>query len=74
MAKSKSGMSQKQLDHHANQLNPNNPAFAARMDNHANQLNPNNPAFGDGKVAALGAEGASLQGGLDKDVKVGTGK
>lgn len=38
-------MTQKQLDHHANQLNPNNPAFKAARDNHANQLNPNNPEF-----------------------------
>lgn len=37
--------SQAQLDHHANQLNPNSDAFHAAMDNHANQLNPNNPAF-----------------------------
>ena len=36
-------MTQKQLDHHANQSNPNNPAFKAARDNHANQLNPNNP-------------------------------
>ena len=32
-------------DHHANQLNPNNPAHKSAMDNHANQLNPNNEAF-----------------------------
>lgn len=38
-------MTQKQLDHHANQSNPNNPAFKAARDNHANQLNPNNPEF-----------------------------
>ena len=38
-------MTQKQLDHHANQLNPNNPAYRAARDNRANQLNPNNPEF-----------------------------
>lgn len=38
-------MTQKQLDHHANQSNPNNPAFKAARDNHANQLNPNNPEY-----------------------------
>lgn len=32
---------QSQLDHHANQLNPNSPAHQAAMDNHANQCNPN---------------------------------
>lgn len=37
--------SQAQLDHHANQLNPNSDAFRAAMDNHANQLNPNNSAY-----------------------------
>jgi hypothetical protein len=38
-------MTQKQLDHHANQLNPNNPAYRAALNNRANQLNPNNPEF-----------------------------
>jgi len=35
-------MSQEELDHHANQHNPNNPAYRERMNNHAEQLNPNN--------------------------------
>ena len=33
------------LDHHANQKNPNNPAHAAARNNRADQLNPNNPAY-----------------------------
>lgn len=33
--------SQSELDHHANQMNPNNDAYQDRMDNHADQLNPN---------------------------------
>lgn len=38
-------MSQQDLNHHANQLNPNNEAYKVAQDNHANQLNPNNPAY-----------------------------
>ncbi len=34
-----------QQDHHANQLNPNSPAYRTSQDNHSNQLNPNNPAY-----------------------------
>ena len=34
--------SQSQLDHYANQNNPNNSAYQANNDNHANQCNPNN--------------------------------
>lgn len=33
---------QKNLDHHANQLNPNNQAYQKALDNRSNQLNPNN--------------------------------
>ena len=33
---------QSQLDHYANQNNPNNSAYQANNDNHANQCNPNN--------------------------------
>ncbi len=33
------------LNHHANQMNPNNYQYQARMDNHANQLNPNNKLY-----------------------------
>ncbi len=33
------------LDNHANQKNPNNPAYAAARNNRANQMNPNNPAY-----------------------------
>lgn len=32
---------QAQMNHHANQMNPNNDAYQARMDNHSNQCNPN---------------------------------
>ena len=33
------------LDHHANQKNPNNPAHTAARNNRSNQLNPNNQAY-----------------------------
>ena len=33
------------LNHHANQKNPNNPAYTATRNNRANQLDPNNPAY-----------------------------
>ncbi len=33
-----------QMDHHANQGNPNNAAHKAAADNHANQCNPNHAA------------------------------
>ena len=32
---------QAQMNHYANQNNPNNDAFKARMNNHSNQCNPN---------------------------------
>lgn len=38
-----------QLNHHANQLNPNHPTYQAALDNRANQLNPNHAAS-KGKV------------------------
>ena len=43
MAKGCSGNThtQAQMDHHANQSNPNNAAYTAAMNNHANQCNPN---------------------------------
>ncbi|MBQ7673485.1 MAG: hypothetical protein IJT36_03050 [Alphaproteobacteria bacterium] len=31
-----------QMNHHANQKNPNNSAYRAAMNNRANQINPNN--------------------------------
>ena len=37
--------SQSQLDHYANQNNPNNSAYQANNDNHANQCNPNNDEY-----------------------------
>ena len=36
---------QDQLDHYANQNNPNNDAYQADLDNHADQLNPNNDEY-----------------------------
>lgn len=36
---------QKDLDHHANQRNPNSKAYKEAQDNRANQLNPNNHRF-----------------------------
>lgn len=42
-------MDKQELDHHANQKNPNNTARKNAMDNHGNQLNPNNPVYGDNK-------------------------
>jgi hypothetical protein len=34
-----------QNNDHANQYNPNNSAYDARMNNHSDQLNPNNERF-----------------------------
>ena len=34
-----------QLNHYANQHNPNNRAHKESRDNRANQLNPNNPEY-----------------------------
>ena len=34
-----------QLNHYANQNNPNNGAYKANQNNHANQLNPNNGEY-----------------------------
>lgn len=31
-----------QMNHHANQSNPNNAAYKSAQNNHANQCNPNN--------------------------------
>lgn len=36
---------QQQIDHYANQHNPNSSDYKACHDNHANQCNPNNPAY-----------------------------
>ena len=36
---------QEELDHHANQCNPNSDEYQDAMDNHANQMNPNNDAY-----------------------------
>jgi hypothetical protein len=35
---------QSQLNHHANQSNPNNSAYRASQNNHSNQCNPNHTA------------------------------
>lgn len=40
---------QGQLNHYANQNNPNNSAYQSRMDNHANQCNPNHGSGSDSK-------------------------
>ncbi len=47
MAKRVSGNThtQGQMDHHANQGNPNNSTHTAAQNNHANQENPNNSAY-----------------------------
>lgn len=37
--------SQQELDHYANQHNPNNHEYQNDLDNHADQLNPNNPEY-----------------------------
>lgn len=37
--------SREQMNHYANQHNPNNSAYKANNDNHANQLNPNNAEY-----------------------------
>ena len=37
--------SRNDMDHHANQKNPNSPAYTAAQNNRANQLNPNNPTY-----------------------------
>lgn len=37
--------SRSDLNHHANQKNPNNRAYTAAQNNRANQLNPNNSAY-----------------------------
>ena len=39
--------SQEELDHHANQNNPNNDAYQDAEDNRANQLNPNHKDTND---------------------------
>ena len=36
---------QSQMNHHANQENPNNSAYKSAQNNHANQCNPNNSAY-----------------------------
>ena len=36
---------QEQLDHYADQHNPNSERHQAELDNHANQLNPNNDEY-----------------------------
>lgn len=36
---------QQQVNHYANQNNPNNSAYRANMNNHSNQCNPNNSSY-----------------------------
>ncbi len=40
---------QSQMNHHANQSNPNNAAHTAANNNHANQCNPNNAVHNNGR-------------------------
>jgi hypothetical protein len=47
MSKGPEDHDQEELDHHADQCNPNNDAYQDAMDNHADQLNPNNDEYGD---------------------------
>jgi hypothetical protein len=42
-------MTQADLNHHADQMNPNNYQYQLRMNNHADQLNPNNKLYQGGK-------------------------
>lgn len=42
---------QQQLNHYANQHNPNNSAYKANYVNHANQMNPNNKNYQSSKKA-----------------------
>ena len=37
--------SKEQLNHYADQHNPNNNAYQAKRDNHSNQCNPNNKEY-----------------------------
>lgn len=39
-----------QMNHHANQSNPNNQAYQAAMNNHSNQCNPNHYSYHGGKT------------------------
>ena len=43
-----------QMNHHANQMNPNNGANRSAANNHSNQMNPNNSAYngGNGKMTS----------------------
>ncbi len=36
---------QSQMNHHANQCNPNNGSYRSARNNRANQMNPNNRAY-----------------------------
>ena len=46
------------MNHHANQMNPNNAAYRAAMNNRANQMNPNNPAYHGGSGYSRGTRGS----------------
>ena len=37
--------SKTQINHHANQCNPNNVTYRAAQNNHSNQCNPNNGSY-----------------------------
>ena len=64
MAKNGRGVSgythtQTQLNHYANQHNPNSSAYRAGMNNHSNQCNPNNSAY---QSSRSGNSGSSKNG------------
>ena len=40
---------QEQLNHHSEQLNPNNEKYQAALDNRSDQLNPNNDKYWDSR-------------------------
>ena len=42
-----------QMNHYANQMNPNNSSYRSAANNHSNQMNPNNSAYrgGSGKTS-----------------------
>ena len=45
---------QAQLNHYANQHNPNNSSYVANANNHSNQCNPNNAAYEQSRSGSSG--------------------
>ena len=48
---------QAQLNHYANQNNPNSSAYRSSMNNHSNQCNPNNVAYQQSRSGSNGKSG-----------------